>query len=125
MQVLFKNLNLPNQKIFLNFYINQRNISKKIFFESPRKKMENLNDLKILLSFVPSFKDKSVLQLGSDPFYTELFSQEDVSPKLLTVVDSDQVLLQKNKDANLSRGKNLEFIHSELKNLSLSDQKSV
>ena len=88
--------------------------------------MENLNDLKILFSFVPCFKDKSVLQLGSDLVFTELLtSQADASPKKVVVSDSDEVALQTNKETNASRAKNLEYVQGCLKSLStnLGDQK--
>ena len=83
--------------------------------------MENLNDLKTLFSFVPSFKDKSVLQLGSDPVYTQLFIQEDSSAKIIKIVDTDQSLLQKNEDKNSNNRS--EFIKSDFKSLNLSAQK--
>ncbi len=84
--------------------------------------MENLNDLKLLLSFVTSFKEKSVLQLGSDSVYTQLFTQESSErASKVVVVDSDESLLQKNKAAN--NANNLEFIKSEFKRLNISGQK--
>jgi tRNA1(Val) A37 N6-methylase TrmN6 len=84
--------------------------------------MENLNDLKLLLSFVSSFKEKSVLQLGSDSVYTQLFTQESSErPNKVVVVDSDESLLQTNKAANSAS--NLEFIKSEFKSLNISGQK--
>ena len=84
--------------------------------------MENLNDLKLLLSFVPSFKEKSLLQLGSDSVYTQLFTQESSErASKVVVVDTDESLLQKNKAAN--NANNLEFIKSEFKSLNISGQK--
>ena len=78
--------------------------------------MENLNDLKILFSFVPSFKDKSILQLGSDHLFTELFTQDEHCAKGVTVVGSDQGKLEENK-------KCVQFIKSDFKHLNLNNQK--
>lgn len=83
--------------------------------------MENPNDLKLLLTFVPTFKDKSVLQLGSNLVYTQLFTQEGECASKVVVVDSNESLLNENKTANNS--KNLEFIKNEFKSLHLNGQK--
>jgi len=85
--------------------------------------MENLNDLKLLLTFVPSFKNKSVLQLGSDSVYTQLFTEETECASKLIIVDSNESLLQKSRQAH--NAKHLEYVKSEFKSLDLKDQKLV
>jgi hypothetical protein len=83
--------------------------------------MENSNDLKLLLTFVPSFKEKSVLQLGSSLEYTQLFTKEGECASKVVVVDSNESLLNENRKAHNT--KNVEFIKNEFKSLNLNGQK--
>ena len=58
----------------------------------------NARDLRILSNFLPSLKEKTVLQLGSDKECTKIFSEHQV--KSVCVVDSNEESLKENKEFN-------------------------
>lgn len=58
----------------------------------------NARDLRLLSNFLPSLKDKTVLQLGSDKECTNFFSKQQV--KSVCVVDSNEDSMKENKEFN-------------------------
>ncbi len=66
----------------------------------------NARDLRLLSNFLPTLKDKTVLQLGSDKECTKFFSEHHV--KSVCVVDSNEDSLKDNKEFN-SQSSNINY----------------
>jgi hypothetical protein len=72
--------------------------------------MENIQDVRTLVSFLPNLSGKSVLQLGNDENFLSIYREQNVSR--LVLVNSSQINV----------GNNVEFIQSEYTKLDLNNQ---
>ena len=77
-------------------------------------------NIKTLMSFLPSLKGKSVLQLGDNEIFIRLLSELGVSR--LVVVDASDDFVAKYKDLNAAHS-NLTFLKGDLLKLDVNNQK--
>ncbi len=54
--------------------------------------MENIQDVRTLVSFLPNLNGKSVLQLGNDENFLRIFRDQNVSR--LVLVNPSQIILK-------------------------------
>jgi hypothetical protein len=73
--------------------------------------MENIQDVRTLVSFLPNLSGKSVIQLGNDVNFLNIFREQNASR--LVLVNSNQINVERD----------VEFVQSEYVQLDLTNQK--